>query len=221
VDYTLRGEWEGNSQVSGPDDPWLADVCGSHAGALPLHKVRTNGADMVIAESTRLFQQNLWGAFHCNVVACQDWAAAGLPHWRARQQEYADSPDFSMALDWPPAWWHELSDASGSSTPTSLTVSFTTPEPTYGELRVVYNDLGYYHFNVAKYDQILVVAHDCVQSMQHEITVSGLEPGREYRVLVRGHVGNGPPCAPDDMTMQEDIYGTVLVVSTPPGGPGR
>ncbi len=216
--YTLRGEWEGHSQVTGPNDPFLADMCGSHGGLWPLHKVRSRGADLLTAESTRLFQQNLWGAYRCSVTSRQDWPKYGRPHWRARQEEYAAASGFSTTLAWPPDWYQELRNVTWDTTPTSITVHFQTGEAnSYGEIRVVKNLSSGYHFDyVAQSGQILLKRYSCTQGREHHISVEGLTADTPYRILVRAYVGEvGAPCAQAvDRTMLEDVHGTAIVVRT-------
>ena len=224
-DYTLRGEVGANAEVSGADDEFLADICAAHSGVLAAQKVRSHGAPMTIAESTRLFQQNLWGFYSDNawVVANQPfWADHGLQHWRNRQAEYLAGGDFSMAYDWPPAWYHDLdpnADVVASTTVDTITVDFTTPHAiTYGEIRVVYDDPNRYSFDHAWSDHhIFIVERDC-QSGSHHVITADLpenEPGLDYRVLVRGYEGAPATCGDQgDRTMADDngVWGTVVFV---------
>ncbi len=224
-DFTLRGEVGANAEVRGPDDPFLADICAAHSGVLAAQKVRSHGAAMTIAESTRLFQQNLWGYYADNawVVANQPfWADHGLQHWRTRQAEYLAGGDFSMAYDWPPAWYHALdpdTDVSASTTVNTITVEFATPHAiTYGEIRVVYDDPNRYSFDHAwGSEQIFIIERDCTPSSQHTITAELPENDRglDYRVLVRGYEGSPAACGNGgDQTMAGDngVWGTVIVV---------
>ena len=229
--YTTRGETEVRAKVSGPNDPFIANIGTSHGGTLSAQTYRSHGSDITASELARLFQQNLWGFYRDSMKLLLNhvyWEDHGLPYWEARQDLYNNSPwDFSMAYDWPPSWYHELplENINVTGTLDSVTVEFTTPVPTFGDIRVVY-DAERYNFNHKdNNDQIIRRRYTCgdVPTISHSFTISGLlsepHPTTAYRILIRGYEGSIRSCDPynpdvpfvPDETMLHDVWGAVVI----------
>lgn len=68
----------------------------------------------------------------------------------------------------------EITDISVSSTPTTVTVSWTTSQPSYGSIVIAY-----------EFDGVGYV--DPRYGTHHEMTVTGLTPGQSYGLTVESH----------------------------------
>jgi hypothetical protein len=226
-DYVLRGETEERARVSGSDDPFIANIAIGHGGALGVQKLRSHGSDITAAELARLFQQNLWGFYEDNIALLRDtsyWQDRGMIHWNARREAYRNDPDFNMALEWPPAWYHHLGEVTVVGMPDEVTIQFATAEPLFADVRVVYSAPNYNFNHADGGDQICYRRYECGDSprQEHFFRVT-LQPDRNphpttaYRVLLRAYEGTIRECNPGgepplpDWTMQGDVWGTVAV----------
>ena len=71
----------------------------------------------------------------------------------------------------------EIKSLTVSTTPTSVTVSWTSSQPSHGSIAISYgmDGVGYL---------------DTKYGVHHEVTVTGLFPGLTYNLLVESHTDN-------------------------------